>query len=285
MSYIPVLIIGAGRSGTNMLRDIITSIPSFDTWDCDEINPIWRYGNRNHATDELKKEQVTPKIKDYIQSRFHKIHRKSNSKYVVEKTCANSLRLEYLYAIFPNAKYIIINRDGRDVVPSAMKRWTSSFELSYTLKKLRYVPLVDLHFYVFKFGFNRLKRIFGKSKSLSFWGPLYNGISEDKENLTLMKLCANQWKSSAEAILDQRKIIPQDQVYDVKYEDFVSNPVEELKKLTVFLGVKIPDEDLTSLTKNVSSKSVGSHKKSFSQNEIDDLEKLITPTLKKLRYE
>ena len=63
MEYTPVIIIGSGRSGTNMLRDIITSIDGFETWDCDEINPIWRYGNRDYPTDEIPISKLTPKIK------------------------------------------------------------------------------------------------------------------------------------------------------------------------------------------------------------------------------
>ena len=39
------MIIGAARSGTNMLRDVLTSLDGVDTWPCDEINYIWRHGN------------------------------------------------------------------------------------------------------------------------------------------------------------------------------------------------------------------------------------------------
>ena len=33
-----VIIVGAGRSGTNMLRDF-DQFPNWTTWNCDEINP------------------------------------------------------------------------------------------------------------------------------------------------------------------------------------------------------------------------------------------------------
>ena len=109
MEYTPVIIIGSGRSGTNMLRDIITSIDGFETWDCDEVNPIWRYGNRDYPSDEIPISKLTPKIKKYIRLRFYRLYKRSKSKFIVEKTCANSLRLEYVFNIFPEAKYIIIN--------------------------------------------------------------------------------------------------------------------------------------------------------------------------------
>ena len=53
----PVVIIGAARSGTNMLRDVLVKLPGVGTWPCDEINYIWRHGNalltRPGAPDSL----------------------------------------------------------------------------------------------------------------------------------------------------------------------------------------------------------------------------------------
>ncbi|MDN5869901.1 MAG: sulfotransferase [Nitrococcus sp.] len=37
-NYQPVVIIGAPRSGTNMLRYVLTPIPGVRTWRCAEIN-------------------------------------------------------------------------------------------------------------------------------------------------------------------------------------------------------------------------------------------------------
>jgi len=87
-----VIIIGAGRSGTNMLRDMLTSLPDFATWDCDEINPIWRHGNIGWPNDEIPPENATTKVDDYIRRAFTSIWKaKKQPGYVVEKTCANSV--------------------------------------------------------------------------------------------------------------------------------------------------------------------------------------------------
>ncbi|WP_281847380.1 sulfotransferase family protein [Olleya namhaensis] len=283
MNYTPVIIIGSGRSGTNMLRDIITAMPDFDTWDCDEINPVWRYGNKKAETDELSPSLASNKIKSYIRKRFNQRHKKNKAKYIVEKTCANSLRLDYVYEVFPDAKYIIINRDGRDVVPSAMKRWNSSFDLKYTLKKLRYVPLTDLFFYVWKFGSNRLKKTFLKKESLSFWGPVYKGIHSDTANLPLMELCAQQWVHCAENTLKHREQIPAEKIFDVRYETFVNNPKQKMTELLSFLKVE-KDIDVDNLVKKVSTRSVGLYKKEFTEEEQIKLNQILKPTLLKLNY-
>ena len=282
-NYTPVIIIGAGRSGTNMLREILTSLPEFDTWDCDEINPIWRYGNKNYPTDELPEHLASKRIKKYINKRFLRRYKKSHAPFIVEKTCANSLRLNFVHQVIPDAKFIIINRDGRDVVPSAMKRWNSSFDLKYTLKKLRYVPLQDLFYYVWKFGYNRLKKTVTKEESLSFWGPIYKGIDKDVVNLTLLDLCAQQWMHCAENTIIHRQQIETSKILDVRYEDFVLNPQKNLEEILKFLKVESKG-DLQKAVSKVSIKSVGNYKKEFSQEEQVHLNKILKPTLEKLNY-
>ena len=49
-----VIIIGAPRSGTNMLRDALTALPDCGTWPCDEINYVWRHGNVGFPSDEFR---------------------------------------------------------------------------------------------------------------------------------------------------------------------------------------------------------------------------------------
>ena len=60
-----VFIIGAPRSGTNMLRNILTNFDGVKTWPCDEINYILRHGNVRHPSDEFGVEHATPEVKQY----------------------------------------------------------------------------------------------------------------------------------------------------------------------------------------------------------------------------
>ena len=76
----PIFIIGAPRSGTNILRDTLTSNKKFVTWDCDEINYIWRYNSIFKKSDELKVKNITLKKRNYIRSRFKNIISKAKAK-------------------------------------------------------------------------------------------------------------------------------------------------------------------------------------------------------------
>ena len=91
LPFTPVIIIGAGRSGTNAVRDMICSLPDFATWPCDEINPIWRHGNVLHPTDAIPPELATPAIRHFIRTQFvREWERLGRPKFLVEKTCANA---------------------------------------------------------------------------------------------------------------------------------------------------------------------------------------------------
>ena len=161
----PVIIIGAGRSGTNMLRDVLTKLEGVDTWPCDEINYIWRQGNRDHPTDEFTAAHATDDVTHSIRSAFSRRIRQSDlcnyaegRRFILEKTCANSLRVPFVDAVLPEARYIFLIRDGRDVVASARKRWQAPLDIPYLLAKARYVPPSDLLYYASRYLGNRLSR-------------------------------------------------------------------------------------------------------------------------------
>ena len=105
-----VIIIGAPRSGTNILRDVLTSFDGICTWPCDEINYIWRHGNAGYLSDELPAVNVSPHVKQFINKAFQNIADKYSADVVIEKTCANSLRVPFVDRVIPDAKYIFIYR-------------------------------------------------------------------------------------------------------------------------------------------------------------------------------
>ncbi len=255
--YQPVIIIGAPRSGTNMLRDVLTAIDGVNTWPCDEINYIWRYGQASNPVDEFTAEDVNKKNKTYIRKQFNKLQRKTGSDYVVEKTCANSLRVDFVEEIIPEARYIFLFRNPVDVVTSARKRWKASLDLLYILKKARFVPLKDVPYYAVKYLWNRVYKLFSSQERLAFWGPKFKGMYEelDRES-SVERICALQWKKCAETSLQVLRNLNRDRVHAVAYENFVFNPENKLKRMLDWMEINKDDLDVSSLVADVSTASV-----------------------------
>lgn len=284
MSFIPVIIVGAPRSGTNLLRDTLTTLNDVASWPCDEINYIWRHGNVLFPSDEIPVTKLSSSIRQYIQKQFCVIHKKYKVGFVVEKTCANSLRLPFVDSVLPNAKYIFIYRDGIDVTGSAKKCWAAKLDISYIYEKVKFVPKVDLPYYALRYFWARIFRLFSSEKRLPFWGPTLVDMQFLLQNYSLNEVCALQWQRCVEKSEQAFASMPSDKVVRVRYEDFVREPVGELSRIVKFIGLDIQSDKLAKAVEEVSSRSVGKGRKVLGKDEVAKLEELVGTTLRRYDY-
>ena len=286
----PLIIIGAGRSGTNMLRDVLTSIDGVSTWPCDEINYIWRHGNKRFVSDELTVDHASYPVMKFIRDEFSKFietselrTRPKNSRIIVEKTCANSLRVPFVDAVLPEAKYIHIVRDGRDVVSSAMKRWKAPLDIPYLLAKARYVPKSDLPYYAVNYFKNRLFKIFSGQSSLAIWGPKFNDMPTAGEVSNLAEICGLQWVKCVELSCDALNSLPSNKSLYIRYEDFIESPENNVKEILEFVSFKYDPEDISAACRIVRSDSVGRGRREGNVD-ISNAELVMADTLVKHGY-
>jgi len=279
MAKEPIIIIGAGRSGTNILRDTICRIEGFETWPCDEINYIWRHRNLRRSSDRFTAEDASSSVVSYIKREFLRFQRLSGAQHVVEKTCANSLRVPFINKIFPDARFIFLIREGKDVASSARQRWTARLEPKYILKKARYIPSSDIAYYGIRYFYNRIKKVFSKEKRLAFWGPIYPGMMNDLKTDTLIEVCGKQWKECTEIAYNDLSCLDPTKVHMMTYEAFVSDPKHEMRKVMEFLNKDLTNDELDRAIGKVSSRSVGNYKKHLTNEELDKLNKIVEPVM------
>ncbi|MCK8604354.1 sulfotransferase family protein [Desulfoferrobacter suflitae] len=284
-SYLPVIIIGAGRSGTNMLRDVLTRLPGCVTWPCDEINYIWRHGNRDHPTDEFTPQMASLPVKSFIRRSFDSLHESYGGTHVIEKTCANSLRVGFVREVLPDAYFIHLVRDGRDVVVSAAIRWTAPLDLPYVVKKARFVPLSDMPFYASRYLINHAGRILNGEKRLSFWGPRFIGLEDMLGSKSLLEICAHQWARCVTRAGDAFPGISPERILELRYEDFVAEPFNLTSQITDFLSIRCDSDLVRYAVSSVSQKSVGNWRRQLSKQAITKIAPILNPVLKKYHYE
>jgi hypothetical protein len=283
-SYKPVIILGAGRSGTNALRDCLSGLPNMETWPCDEIQPIWRYRNRSFKLDAMPVELATPPIRKFIRGAFDDIWKKTGKpEFVIEKTCANTLRVPFVDAIIEDAFYINLVRHGADIIPSVTKRWRGELEVpgvAYFAAKARYIPLMDMPSYLYSFISNRIDKLLGKKAHLSSWGPRFDGM-EDHLGDDLDVICAMQWAACVTQTQDALKDISADRYITVYYEDLVAHPVKELNKILTKIGARVSDEDISKAAASVRQRQTNK-----GHNVIENLRvaEILEPVLNTLGY-
>lgn len=287
LPFQPVFIIGAGRSGTNILRDALCALPHIATWPCDEINPIMRHGNISMPHDRFDAEQARGNVKRFIRGAFtREWTRQDRPAFLVEKTCANSLRVPFLNAIFPEARFIFIHRHGGDVLASARKRWKGQMELPslpYYWSKIRFTPLRDLPIYGWRFVRARWNMMRGQADHLDSWGPASPAMLALPPSASLDEICALQWSDCVNFALDDLAALDASRVQRVGYEDFVSDPTEILLELAQFLNHEANRDDCRAAAGSVRASSVGKGADALA-SAAENVAATIDPVLGRLGY-
>lgn len=275
-TYKPFFIIGSGRSGTTLLREILNRhskivIPPESyvlpkiykkhfiynglPWvDYVKIITGEFAGHNEFYTWDINLSKSLPEISsidsnkyslrtviDAVYKSYSKSVGKENS-FWGDKTIQNTLYIDYLDKIFDKPKYVHVVRDGRDVVASFLK---------------------------------------------------------SKLQPDLLK-AANRWNSTIDYLMKYSKK-NSSRILEVKYENLVSDPEKEMRKICKFLNFSFENAMLLQDVKSkkpadinyehhqnivnpINIQSIGKWKSYFSASEKEEIHKLLGKNLMKLGY-
>lgn len=232
----PVMIIGAARSGTKLLRDVLAAHADVRAIPFD-INYVWRHGCVATQDDVLDPATLTDARRDHIRAQVARLSKAQPGQILLEKTVSNTLRVPFVDSVFPDARYVHLLRDGRDVTESAMRQWMAPPNWRALWTKLRSVSLADLG-YVFWFAANFLRgRKEGRGGG-KIWGPRFPGSAELFSTASLAEVCAVQWVECVTRARADLAALPasSDRVFTIRYEDLVSDPAA-IEELAQWLGL------------------------------------------------
>lgn len=229
-----VVLVGAARSGTKILRDTLATAPGVAAVPYD-INYIWRLGNEDAPDDALGVDRLRTakvhKIRDYLK------RRQGGAAHLVEKTVATPLRLPFVDAVLPEAKYVFLVRNPIDVVESAMRQWLATPNWRYSVKKAISYPWLAAPGYAARQVAFAGRRVLGTSQAVPPWGPVYPGMNDDlAAGMPIVEVCAKQWNACNALALEGFEQIGKTPVV-VRYEDFAHNPDQVVNALSGQLGV------------------------------------------------
>ncbi len=275
----PIILVGAARSGTKFARSVLAASSQVAAIPYD-VNYIWRYGNEWLEHDELDAATVTPKMRAHIRKQLDRLAgiTPSNNLTLVEKTVGSTLRVPFIEAIYPNARYIHLIRDGRAVTESAMRLWQAPPDTGSLLTKLRRMPLSSIG-YVAWFGYNFIKGlVFGRGGG-QIWGPRYKGVLQDvAKERPLVEICARQWQCSVEKAQKGLKQIPSERVFTLRYNDLVGNE-ERIREMIAFAELDDEEQILAHYRATVRSDTDEKWQKNMRKEDIAAMLEILTPTL------
>lgn len=268
----PIFIVGSPRSGTTMLFQLLdrsTRLASLGygshfIWEM--YHPIARASYSSHA---VSPEDIAPRERRVVNWMIHRI---TGGMRYLDKYPRMCLRVEYLAALFPDAWFVHITRDGRSVVSSLMTGWRTTGKFGFGTR----LPVdLDIDGY--------------DGEVWRFLVP--PGWQEYARGHTLAEVCAFQWVAANEAILDAKARIRTDRWVNVSYEDLVATPVAATSRMLQALRLAgDPDvlERASTLDRNVTGTAVTPPKsgkwRDEHPREIESILSMIHPMSVRLGY-
>jgi hypothetical protein len=264
----PIFIVGAPRSGTNIFYRTLAKHPDL-AWISNitkkvpasllltrilmmfrsdhrptEGNNVWQ--NFIGDNDEsLGRDDVTPATRKYLYKVVRNNLQLFDKHRFLNKCPGNSVRIEFLKEIFPDAIFIHIIRDGRAAAYSIMR--------------------------------SRLKH------DGSYWSVKPPGW-QDLLELPLVDACALQWKMIVESVLQAAVKLPPEQYVEVKYEDFVARPAAILKQVAEKCDLTWQENLLHSITDGMEDRNF-KWEAEMKDEDKQRLNELLGDFMKQLGYE
>lgn len=213
----PIILIGAPRSGTTLLADLLEAHP--DVVVAREPRLVWRYGNDGRS-DELRPSHATPEVVDHIHERFGAMLQTGGGTRLVEKTPANSVRPRFVDAVFPDARYVHITRNGWGAVPSMRSFWErrgdglDKRQVAKIGRRLRESRPSQLRFYLPELA----RRAIGGGRRTSLYGPRLAGLQQMADELGHLEAAARQWRSCIDQTASFGRSLPADRYMELRLE-------------------------------------------------------------------
>lgn len=135
-----------------------------------------------------------------LRGRFDRIRRRAGARTFISKRTANNRRIRYLQAIFPDARFVHLVRDGRDVARS-----------------LASVSWWDMH---------------------RIWWDGRTALEMQNAGEARLAICARNWVREFEEVRAQLASVDPSRVMELRYEALLQDPIQHLDKVLQFLGLE-----------------------------------------------
>ncbi len=233
----PIIILGAPRSGTTFLSHSLAG--HRDLAPLIEPRLTWRFGN-DDKSDMLGASDARPEVIAHIRTRFAEQVRQAGRRRMLEKTPSNALRPAFVDRVFPDALFVHTIRHPVDCVLSIRSFWDrfsngrAGIAPGRLGERMKEINLRRLPHY----GKEVVRRLLPAWATpyvgRNVWGPRLPGIDGMLKELSVLDVCALQWRACVEATCRYGRTLPADRYMAFRLEDI--SP-QTLGRITRFCGL------------------------------------------------
>lgn len=226
----PVFVVAMPRSGSTLLLDMLQTHPALWSWHGEATEAWLRARPEGHsvllgdtwpmsyATEDVRRRAERALFRDGVAAR---VERRRETKGVhgrlahrpiryLDKTPANSCRVGVLAALWPDARFVFLHRDGPSNVASLVEAWDSRLGVR--------------------------DPILPDGRQVEWRMLLPEGWAEHLHE-TVAEKCAFQWNAGNESILRGLESVDPARVLEVRYDDLVDDPLTTARRLCRFAEV------------------------------------------------
>jgi putative sulfotransferase len=188
--------------------------------------------------DELKSVAIRwpeAKISEHYRNLFGWLTEHFHKRLWVERSAGSLSMIEQLLAIFPDAKFIHITRDGRDAALSMQEHM--GFRLALFLGSIKQLLGVDP---IQSLDQSQIDRV--PMELRSFLPDSFDAEAFRAHRVSL-PLCGDFWTQHISSGLGALSALPHSRLLNLRYEDLLSNTKRELDALASFLGQEFVDAE------------------------------------------
>ncbi len=269
----PIFVLGSPRSGTTVLFQLLDRSPQLASLGR-ESNMLWEMfhkpehvGFRSHVVGP---EAITDRERKGVDWMIGRI---TGGRRYLDKYPRLCLRVEYLHALYPDAVFVYITRDGRATVSSLITGWRAADRFRPGTRLPRPLRIRGYEGEIWKFLLP------------PGWEPYVDGG-------TLAEVCAFQWREANRAVLDARERLPEADFVQLRYEDLVAEPERTAAALLEHLGMAGDEavmEHARALGRRVSQTAVTPPRpdkwRDENPEEVASILPAIAPMMERLGYE
>ena len=217
----PVFIVSPPRSGSTLLFETLAAAPGVYTIG-DESHQLIEGveglapSQREFHSNRLARADATADVVQALRGRFFEALRDREGNApgsgatvrMLEKTPKNALRIPFLKAVFPDAKFVYLHRDPRQVWGSMIDGWQSGRFRMYNLP--------------------------------GWEGPMWSFLLtpgwQELSGQGLGEIVARQWETATRLMLDDLQALAPEDWIAVDYGRFLQDPQREAVRLSGFAG-------------------------------------------------
>jgi hypothetical protein len=217
----PVFVLSAPRSGSTLLFETLAQAANAYTIGDEshvliESIPELHPAARGYASNRLDADAATPNVTIALRAAFRAALRDRAQRpapagplRMLEKTPKNALRVPFLAQIFPEAHFVYLYRDVRQVLASMIEAWNSGRFSTY--------PKLP--------GWTGLP-----------WSLLLTPGWRELDGRPLHDVVAAQWQATTRTLLDDLAMLPANRVHVARYDTLIADPSAQIARLCNALG-------------------------------------------------